>query len=370
MKVAYVIGALPFGGVETLTLDTMLKFRERGDLEHVMVNISGCGVKQQDYLDAGIEVVNLADSLKSLKTQSLGTVTKLRRFFKQYQPDIIHALLFPGNYFSRLAAIGLNIPVINHIRNIVSDSNPSLRHKLINRGLSPLTSLYISVSHAVRQYTEQELNRAGKPSIVIYNGFSPDKLQNSPAHDLRAMYGFSGPVIAQVGHMVRIKNFDLTIEAFRLLLQKMPEARLLFIGDGPERDKLETMAQGLEGKLVFSGYRTDVYSFLKSCSLMVMPSEHEGFSIAFLEAMACGLPAVISEHVPSKEVSGEAALICELNPESLADNMLKALGSNHAAMSEAALKVAARHTVDKHCDSLLTVYNMLLKHEPFTRVLY
>ena len=373
MKVAYVIGALPFGGVETLTLDTMTNFSKRADVRAVMVNISGCGVKQADYEQAGLEVVSMDNDLSCLKTHKLSTVLRLRKFLRAWQPDIIHAMLFPGNYFSRLAALGLNIPVVNHIHNTVSDSNEGPRHRFINHRLSRFTSLYISVSHMVRDYTEKELNVAHKPSVVIYNAFNPQNL-DAPAHDLKAMYGFNGPVIVQIGHMVKIKNFDKTIDAFRRVLQARPDARLLFLGEGPERARLEEVvdAYGLRGKVVLAGYRTDVFSFLKSCHLLVMPSDHEGFGIAHLEAMACGLPAVISHHVPSKELTADCALLCDTTPESIAENITRLLTDQplYQSMSRAALQVAGSLTMDNHCNSLMQVYTLLANRRPIDKIQY
>ncbi len=371
MKVAYVIGALPFGGVETLTMDTMVQLATRGDVEAVIVNISGCGLKQADYQAAGLKVVSLAGSMAALKTQRLGTLLKLRSFFREFRPDIIHTMLFPGNYFGRLAALGLNIPVINHIHNTVSDSNASARHRFINKSLSRFTSLYISVSLMVRGYTEKELNRARRPSIVIYNAINPDKLQ-APAHDLQAMYGVNGPVVVQIGHMVPIKNFDKTIDAFKLVLAQQPDARLLFLGDGPERAALEAQAAALGDKVIFAGYRADVFSFLKSCALLVMPSEHEGFPMVHLEAMACGLPAVLSANVPSLEVAAGCSLVCDITRQSIAENILRLLNDKelYARLRQEALKVGAGFTIASHCDSLLKVYNMLLNHETFTKVQY
>ena len=374
MKVAYIIESLPVGGVEVLTLDILSQFKKRGDVQALMVNLSGLGVKQQDYEQAGIEIISLNKNLsKNLSTNDIGNIPKLRRFFKQYQPDIIHSQLFPANYFSRLAAWGLNIPVIVHNHSIVSDSNNSFRHRFINRKLSRLTSLYISVSKMVYDYTQQELNPAHKPSIVIYNAFNPEKMQ-VPAQDLGAMYGFAGPTIVQLGSMVETKNFDKTIMAFPKILKAIPSARLLLLGDGRLRPSLEALVAKLEleNKVVFTGYRNDVFAYLKSCQLLVMPSSFEGFPIAHLEAMACGLPAVISEHVPSKELAQNCVLFCDTTSDSIAENILKLL-SNQALyheMSIQARNLANKMTIDHYCDSLVEVYNMLLRRAPFTRQVY
>jgi glycosyltransferase involved in cell wall biosynthesis len=174
--------------------------------------------------------------------------------------------------------------------------------------------------------------------------------------------------------MAKVKNFDKTIEAFRRTLAARPDARLLLIGDGPERGRLENMvdAYGLRSQVALAGYRRDVFSFLKSCHLLVMPSDYEGFGIAHLEAMACRLPAVISHYVPSKELAAGCALLCDTTPESIAANMLRLLNDAelYTSCAQKALQVSAALTVDRHCDSLLQVYELLLARAPIDRVQY
>jgi glycosyltransferase involved in cell wall biosynthesis len=359
--------------VETLTLETMKYFARHRLLEPVMVNLSGCGDKQKDYEAAGLEVVSLGrGNPNATKTHHFPTLARLRRFFLHHRPDIIHTMLFPANYFGRLAALGLNIPVINHIHNIVG-SNSGWRHRFINRRLSHFTSLYISVSFMVRAYTQRSLNAARRPSIVIYNGTDLAAVRAAEAHDLEKMYGLKpGPVIVQAGRMAKAKNFDLTIAAFKIVQSQIPSARLLLIGSGPEEQHLRELARAAGPDIVFTGYRPDILSFFKSCQVLAVPSAYEGFPMVHVEAMACGLPAVLSPYVPSREMAAECSLICQLTPQALADSLIRLLGDQelYQAMSRQARQSAEQLSIESHCASLLKVYHMLLAGEPFGETRY
>jgi glycosyltransferase involved in cell wall biosynthesis len=91
----------------------------------------------------------------------------------------------------------------------------------------------------------------------------------------------------------------------------IPQARLLLVGDGPDRENLEGLSRslGLEGIVVFAGQRRDIARLLAMADLFVFPSVYEGFGIALVEAMAMGKPVVASRvegilEIVTHEVSG------------------------------------------------------------------
>ena len=104
--------------------------------------------------------------------------------------------------------------------------------------------------------------------------------------------------VAFVGRLASEKNLATLIDAWPIVLDRIPGARLLLIGDGPERPALEARAAGLglsESHITFEGACADPMSLLRACGLFVLPSREEGMSIALLEAMALGIPIVASD---------------------------------------------------------------------------
>jgi glycosyltransferase involved in cell wall biosynthesis len=138
---------------------------------------------------------------------------------------------------------------------------------------------------------------------VIRNGID---LELFPFNPRRAFPGSSSaPCLVQIGRLDDPKGHSVALAAFPRVLEAFPEARLLFVGDGPLRTRLEsqTRALGLDGRVRFLGVRSDIPALLEASDLFWMPSRWEGLPIACLEAMACGLPTVTTDVVGLREVA-------------------------------------------------------------------
>jgi len=137
--------------------------------------------------------------------------------------------------------------------------------------------------------------------VVLPNGVDP-VVFHPFAGDRQALMGPLGfsiedKVVTFVGRLHPIKRVDLLILAFRHLKASVPEARLVIVGDGPSRSELERLSVelGLSGAVVFEGSKPNVVPYLQASDLFVLPSEVEGMSVALLEAMACGVPVLVSD---------------------------------------------------------------------------
>ena len=104
-------------------------------------------------------------------------------------------------------------------------------------------------------------------------------------------------VIGSAGRLVRLKAVDLLISAFAALARTYPDARLLIAGEGPERKNLEQQAlqSGIAEKIFFLGWVSDMDSFYGGLDVFVQPSQEEAFGMSAAEAMAQGVPVIISD---------------------------------------------------------------------------
>jgi len=103
------------------------------------------------------------------------------------------------------------------------------------------------------------------------------------------------PVLVFVGRLIRLKALDLLFEAFEKII---PTARLLVIGDGPERAKLETLGQSIAGdRIEFLGFKSqaDIRDILAASTALVLPSMRECGGAVILEAFACHTPAIATD---------------------------------------------------------------------------
>jgi glycosyltransferase involved in cell wall biosynthesis len=167
-----------------------------------------------------------------------------------------------------------------------------------------------------------------------------------------------------VGRLAPVKRLDILLRALRVACNSRPDLKAIVVGNGPLRKSLETMARELEidGNVRFVGFQQDVASWLKQAKLVVLTSESEGLSLAMMEAMLCGLPAVVSkvgdlEDLVEHGVNGY--LVSQREQQVFASHLLDLLGNSERLnrFSIAARRSAARCEtlrISKLWDSILT----------------
>jgi glycosyltransferase involved in cell wall biosynthesis len=142
---------------------------------------------------------------------------------------------------------------------------------------------------------EEELLAAGFAAdriIRIPNGIDVSRFR--PRDPVVFLAQGTGPTLLFVGRLHAQKNLQVLLRAAAELSSLWPNLRVVLVGDGPERGRLEGLTRdlGLEERVRFAGEVPDVLPFLHAADLFVHPSRAEGMPGALLEAMACGLPCV------------------------------------------------------------------------------
>jgi glycosyltransferase involved in cell wall biosynthesis len=163
---------------------------------------------------------------------------------------------------------------------------------------------------------------------VIYNALDP--LPNLPGREsARAQLGWTGPVIVAVARLTPWKGIAGLIEAVKGLRATQPSVKLVVVGDGPERARLEEAASSLREDVVFVGAQPPerVGLYLRAADVFALFSTYEGLPHTVLEAMQVGVPVVVSDAGGNTEVvtAGETGWVVKAGD-------VKAL---QAALSEA-----------------------------------
>jgi len=145
----------------------------------------------------------------------------------------------------------------------------------------------------------------------------------------RAEFGLGdAPVAIVVSRLHPDKGIKHLLDATAMLMDDLPGIRLLVVGEGAERVKLEDQARrlGLEDAITFTGFRTDVIDLLRAADVYVLPSYHENMPHGILEAMSVGLPVVatVVGGIPEVVVEGETGLLV---PPREAKPLCDAIGS-------------------------------------------
>ena len=172
----------------------------------------------------------------------------------------------------------------------------------IDRSYLPITRFSIEESNAVtaiseylRQVTLKEFD-IQRPIEMIPNFVNCDVFQPAKDNSRREEFAPGNEkVLVHLSNFRPVKRVPDVIEIFALVRKEIP-AKLLMIGDGPDRATAEWMVHqnGLASAVTFLGKQSQVQELLNCADLMLLPSDLESFGLAVLEAMACGVPAVCS----------------------------------------------------------------------------
>jgi glycosyltransferase involved in cell wall biosynthesis len=156
---------------------------------------------------------------------------------------------------------------------------------------------------AITDEIAQALIQLGIPARKVVRITNGIPLENSPSsydqEQVKSEIGWSTEtlVVTFVGRLVYDKGVDWLLEVWQHIARRYEHARLLIVGDGPERSALENQARTLAimNSVAFVGRQPDVFKFLAISDVFVLPSRQEGTSNALLEAMAQGLPVVVAD---------------------------------------------------------------------------
>jgi glycosyltransferase involved in cell wall biosynthesis len=131
-----------------------------------------------------------------------------------------------------------------------------------------------------------------------------------------------------VGRLDHLKGFDRLIRSFSLISGKLPEWDLVIVGQGVDHDSLYELSHslGLESRVIFMGLAGNIVDWYQRCDVFVLSSNVEGFPVALLEAMACGMPVVSVDCTTGPRdiiVDGQNGLLCSVDDTSLSASMYK-----------------------------------------------
>lgn len=146
-----------------------------------------------------------------------------------------------------------------------------------------------------------------KPCEVLYNTVETDKIMSLSAENVAELKTADGIKLVSVGTLKKSKGIDRLIKIAKKLCDEGCPVTLFLLGEGPEKEGLCALAEGIgiKDRVVFLGYKTNPYKYVKNCDLFVCSSYSEGFSTAATEALIVGTPVCTVEVSGMKEMLGE-----------------------------------------------------------------
>jgi glycosyltransferase involved in cell wall biosynthesis len=233
-------------------------------------------------------------------------ILAIRKHLKANKIDLLHCHQYTPWVYGVLAAFGTKTNVIftEHGR-FYPDSN-TWKRKLINPCLGRITKHITAISQATKQALVDFENLPKEHIEVIYNGIQPIKVDLAKTLKLRQELKIPDNilVLGTIARLDPIKNHKMMLDAFLLVLKTHPDALLVIVGDGEEREKIKKHIQnlGLEKNVLMPGYDPRPQHYLALMDIFLLSSLSEGTSMTLLEAMSLSKPCVVTDAGGNKEV--------------------------------------------------------------------
>ncbi|HWB09121.1 MAG TPA: glycosyltransferase [Pirellulales bacterium] len=323
LRVMFVITCMPVGGAETLLVNLV----RRLDRDRFLPEL--CCLKYFGPLGEVLAAEIPAFTGLLSNKYDVFVLSRLTRLLKQRRVDAVITVGTGGDkmFWGRLAAWRAGVPVIASA--LHSTGLPD-HVEWLNRRLAPITDAFIAVAEPHARYLAEHEGCPADKVRVIPNGVDTERFRPLPANtDLRVDLGLppDAPVAAIVAALRPEKNHELFLAAAARIHHARPDARLLVIGDGAERSKLETLTSqlGLTDSVSFLGTRSDIPELLSLVDVLLLTSHMEANPVSILEALACGKPVVATRvgSIPESVHDGKNGyLVAPGDEEALASRVL------------------------------------------------
>lgn len=373
LRALLLIDTLQLGGPARLLVDQARGLRQRGtDARVAHLGIGNWSLLAAELKACGVPLLNL--HLGGLLDPR--PVLWLARYLSRQQIDLIHTHNRYAHIVGRVAAALARRPVVSTVHSIVETDlgwRGAVRRELDYVSARTLCTAVITVSEAQREvYSRASRVRASRVETHL-NGIDVDRFRPDPV--ARTVYREqlgqpeAAPLFATVAVLRPGKGVEHLLKAAAAVRIRIPEARFVVIGDGPERTRLQGLAArlGLETAVSFLGTRTEVPALLSAADVYVHPALYDALPTSVLEAMAMGLPVVATAvgGIPELILHGRTGLLVPpAEPSALAAAMLRALDPS----LKAEVGPAARAWVQEHAsihvwlDGLEQLYRRVIGH--------
>jgi glycosyltransferase involved in cell wall biosynthesis len=310
IKIVFIVESLDVGGTE-LSLLKWLRHCDRKTFEPSVISFrKGDLMKELEALNVPVGI------MRKRFPFDLSFTCRLVKKLKKVKPDLIHCRnSIPAISYGVLAARIANIPVISSIHGRTHYLRQGIKTWLWFK-IMRLSHRIITVTEGIKKDVARWSGMPPERITVIYNGI--DTRNNKTLfsrQDLRSSFGLPEDafIIGTVGGLRPIKGHKYLVDAMPFILTKLPQARIVLIGQGEEETPLRNRVRSLNmGNCVkFLGHRKNAGDIIRMLDVFVLSSLSEGFPNVLLEAMMAQVPIVATRVGGVEEIvsDGQEALL-------------------------------------------------------------
>ena len=330
-KVMFFINTLAGGGAEKVLVD-LLGLMPKDKYQFTVITVEG-----GEYVKKIPEYVEYKQIVRFKNKRIAALINRIiqhlpyslfaKLFLKEnYDIEVAYLPGFPTHIIAKKKTDGKKITFIHG--KVTKESMPSLRYK-------SLTDCYREhcgfdkvcvVSNNAKESLENAIGKLPN-SMVLYNIIDVDCVRMKANEKCDEEFLTDGLKIVSLGRLTRIKGYERLIRAVSKL-EREHSFEIWILGQGDEREKLETLIRELNVKSIkLLGFKSNPYSYLAKADLYLCSSYSEGYSTATFEAVALGLPVLTTDCSGTREIleDGKFGLITENSEEGIYDGLKKLL---------------------------------------------
>jgi glycosyltransferase involved in cell wall biosynthesis len=361
LRVAYVTNAHGVGGAERIVLALLRGGRER---EWAQLVLNPFATDRS----AALAESCAPTAYRARPAQRVTQLPALRRWLARelaaFEPDLVHVSLFQATALTATLRLGRTATVLTHAygEGVRARARAGLAERL-DRWASRRYDAVVAISESVQRFVVDDLGVPAARVQLIRPGWEGNPVARSTEP--------RPPTAICVAKFRPEKGHALLLDAFAQVLERVPDARLVLVGDGELADPMARRAQdlGISGQVRFAGAVESIWPELARADVFVLASTTEAAGIAIMEAMAAGLPVVAPAvgGIPELVTPGRNGELCR--PGDRAD-MARALGAllgdsdARAAMSGHAVADASQWHMDATVERYFSVYERLRDGRP------
>lgn len=367
IRIMHVVDSLGKGGLENGLVNIVQRL-DSGRFEHIVLAMRALG-PNADRLPGRVRIECLGKQAGS-RTQMPALVRAMRNF----EPDIVHSrnwgaieAVTAGRWVGSCATIHSE-----HGLESDPDAKEPWRKIGFRRLAYGLAHRVLSVSYQLRDLHARRTGFPADKITVIHNGVDSRRFFSNPEARARVRSELGVPdngfCLGCVGNLLPVKDHMTLLQTLGALSERRIDWRLLLVGEGPERSRLEEFVSAhpqWSERVIFLGSSNRVPDLLNAMDVYVLPSIAEGISNSLLEAMATGLPVVvtITGGNPEVVVDGESGLLFPVGSgEQLAGHLLRLEGRRELRLQlgqRAVQRIHERFSIDSMAQKYEQLYESL-----------
>ena len=350
MKIMQVIPALGMGGAEKV-LEHLVRCQSKNGDEVIVVTF----YDEKSPVYEAIQKMNITNiCLHKVPGIDISIIAKLKRIIRAYEPDIIHTHLYAIPYV--FLASGKK-PIVHTVHSIASKEQDNRTRPLCQFIYRSKKCTVVAINEYVRNSLIEEYHMQESRLKVVYNGV--DLYECMP----KSEYDNNGKLrIISVASLIPLKNHRLMIEAVKILKDQGIETELYCLGGGCEKENLISYSKEMNvfENVKFLGIIENVYPYLHSADVFILPSQYEGVPMSLIEAMGTGLPVIVTNRGGTVNMikNGVTGILIDPSSKELSEALKKL--ANDAALrqkiGEEAYKASKTYSSDKMRERYEDIY--------------